>query len=311
MSRFFIDRPIFAAVLSILITLAGGVSLFRLPVAQFPQITPPTVQVSCNYPGASAKDVAEAVAAPIEQQVNGVEGMMYMSSQCTNDGSYNLTIAFKNGVNLNMAQVLVQNRVSLAVPSLPDVIKQTGVNVLKRTPDILMGLSLNSPTGQYDQLYLSNFALLQVKDELARVEGVSDVFLFGQRDYSMRIWVDPDKLTARHMTASDVVAAIREQNAQVASGAIGQQPALDGQESQITLTTLGRLSDVEQFASIIVKSTPDGRITRLKDVARVELGARNQEVSVRFDGKETIFLAIFQMPDANALATRDRVLAKL
>jgi len=310
-SRFFINRPIFAAVLSIVITLAGGISVFRLGLAQFPPVTPPTVQVTCTYPGASAKDVAEAVAAPIEQQVNGVEGMMYMSSQCANDGSYNLTVTFKQGIDLNMAQVLVQNRVSLAVPSLPDVIKQTGVTTIKRSPDILCGIALESPSGRYSQLYLSNYAVLQVKDELARVEGVSDVFLFGQRDYSMRVWVDPDKLALRGLTSGDVVAAIREQNSPVATGAIGQQPSKAGQETQITLTTLGRLANAEQFAEIIVKTGPNGQVTRLKDVGRVELGAKNQDVSVRLDGKETIFLAIFQMPDANALDTHDRVIAKM
>src|SRR5262249_14087644 len=217
-SRFFIDRPIFAAVLSIVITLAGGLSVLTLPLAQFPRITPPTVTVQATYPGASAKDVAEAVAAPIEEYINGVEGMMYMSSQCSNDGSYNLTVTFHQGVNLDMAQVLVQNRVSLAIPKLPEVIKATGVITRKRSPDILMGIALLSPKGRYDQLYLSNFALRRIKDELSRVDGVGDVFLFGQRDYSMRIWLDPGKLAYRNMTAADVVAAIREQNSQLASG---------------------------------------------------------------------------------------------
>src|SRR5437588_871088 len=242
-SRFFIHRPIFAAVLSILITLAGAISVFTLPLSQFPNITPPTVSVQCTYPGASAQDVADAVAAPIEQQVNGVEGMMYMSSQCANDGSYNLTVTFQQGVNVNMAQVLVQNRVNLAVPQLPEVIRQTGVITRKRSPDILMGIALNSPNGRYDQLYLSNFALMQIKDELARLQGVGDVFLFGQRDYSMRVWVDPAKLATRALSASDVVRAVREQNAQVATGAIGQEPMPGRQEAQITLSTLGRLKD--------------------------------------------------------------------
>src|SRR6266481_5197570 len=223
-SRVFIDRPIFAAVLSIVITLGGGIAVFLLPLAQFPQITPPTVQVVCSYPGATSKEVADSVAAPIEQQVNGVEGIMYMSSQCANDGSYNLTVTFQHGINIDMAQVLVQNRVNLALPQLPDVIKATGVTTIKRSPDILLGLAINSPDGRYDQLYLSNFALMQVKDELARVPGVGDVFLFGQRDYSMRIWLDPNKLAMRRMSASDVVRAIREQNTQVATGAIGQEP---------------------------------------------------------------------------------------
>src|SRR4051794_1730088 len=240
-SRFFIDRPIFASVLSILIFLAGVLGYKRLPVAQFPSITPPTIQVTCSYPGASAKEVADCVAAPIEQQVNGVEGIMYMSSQCANDGTYNLTVTFQPGINIDMAQVLVQNRVNLAIPLLPDVIKQTGVTTRKRSPDILMGIAINSPDGRYDQLYLSNFALMQIKDELARVPGVGDVFLFGQRDYSMRLWLDPGKLSTRRISASDVVAAIREQNSQVASGSIGQEPMQGRQDYQVPLSTLGRL----------------------------------------------------------------------
>jgi multidrug efflux pump len=310
-SRFFIDRPIFAAVLSIVITLAGAIALFTLPLAQFPQISPPTVAVSCVYPGASAVDVAGSVAAPIEQQVNGVENMLYMSSSCTNDGSYNLTVTFKNDVDLNMAQVLVQNRVSLAVPLLPDVIKQTGVTVKKRSPDILVGFAINSPSGRYDQLYLSNFALMQIKDELARLQGISDVLLFGQRDYSMRVWVDPGKLSARGMTAADVVRAIREQNAQVATGMIGNPPVESDQNFQVSLSTLGRLESVEQFEDVVVKTGSDGRIVRIKDIGSVELGAKNQDVDVMFDGKETVFLAIFQLPDANALETYDRAIAKM
>src|SRR5437868_8747206 len=235
-SRFFIDRPIFASVCSIVIMLAGVVSYFTLPLAQFPSITPPTVQVTCTYPGASAKEVADSVAAPIEQQVNGVEGIMYMSSQCANDGSYNLTVTFQPGVNLNMAQVLVQNRVNLALPLLPEVIRATGVTTLKRSPNILVGLAIYSPDGRYDQLYLSNFALMQVKDELARLPGVGDVFLFGQRDYSMRIWVDPSRLAMRGVSAGDVVKAVREQNAQVATGAVGQEPMRGRQQSQVTLS---------------------------------------------------------------------------
>jgi multidrug efflux pump len=311
LSRFFINRPIFAAVLSIVITLAGGVCVFTLPLSQFPAITPPTVWVQATYPGASAQDVADAVAAPIEQQVNGVEGMMYMSSQCANDGSYNLTVTFKQGVDLNVAQVLVQNRVNLATPLLPDVIKQTGVITRKRSPDILMGMALNSPNGRYDQLYLSNFALMQIKDELARVPGVGDVFLFGQRDYSMRIWVNPSKLAAHNLTAGDVVRAIREQNSQVAAGYVGQEPARSGQEFQITLSTQGRLTEAEQFGNIVLKTGRGGRITRLRDVARIELGSKNDDVSIRMDGKETVFLAIFQMPDANALDVRRRIEAKM
>jgi multidrug efflux pump len=310
-SRFFIDRPIFASVLSILITLAGGACLFSLPLAQFPKISPPVVSVTCNYPGASARDVAEAVAAPIEQQVNGVEGMMYMASSCTNDGSYSLTVTFKQGVDLNMAQVLVQNRVALAVPQLPDVIKQTGVTVRKRSPDPLCGFTLISPGGRYDQLYLSNYALRFVREELLRVPGVADVNILGQRDYSVRVWVNPNRLAARGMTAGDLVRAIREQNQQVATGMIGQEPVRQGQDLQITIDTLGRLSEVEQFEQIILKATPDGRLVRLKDVARVELGAKNQDVGCRFDRMDTAFLIVFQLPDANALDVRDAVQAKM
>ncbi len=311
LSRFFIDRPIFAAVLSIVITLAGAISIFVLPLAQFPQISPPTVNVTCVYPGASAVDVAGSVAAPIEQQVNGVEGMLYMSSSCTNDGSYNLSVTFNHGMDINMAQVLVQNRVSLAVPLLPDVIKQTGVTVKKRSPDILVGFAVTSPSGRYDQLYLSNFAMMQIRDELSRLDGISDVKLFGQRDYSIRIWVDPGKLAARSMTAGDVSRAIRDQNAQVATGMIGSPPTGEDQNFQITLSTLGRLKDVEQFENLIVKTGDDGRVVRVKDIGRVELGAKNQDVDVRIDGKETVFLAVFQLPEANALETYDRALAKM
>ena len=310
-SRFFIDRPIFATVLSIVITLGGGLAVFNLPLAQYPPVTPPTVQVNCNYPGASAQVVAETVAAPIEQQVNGVENMLYMASQCTNDGSYNLTVTFKQGVNLNLAQVLVQNRVNLALPMLPDVLKQTGVATRKMAPDILMTVSVNSPDGRYDQLYLSNYGLIHIRDELLRLEGISDIFISGQRDYSMRIWVDPDKLASRNLTATDVVNAVREQNAQVAAGQIGQQPSRPGQAIQITLTTLGRLTDPEQFGAIILRATPDGRVTRVRDIGRVVLGAKAEDVTMRLDGKPSVGFVIFQLPDANALDLADRIHQKM
>src|SRR5438309_1603384 len=217
-SHFFIERPIFASVLSIVITLAGAVAALTLPVAQYPQITPPSIMVQCVYPGANANVVAESVAAPIEQQVNGVEDMLYMVSQSNNDGSYNLTVTFKPGVNLNFAQVLVQNRINLALPLLPDVVKQAGVTTRKRNPDILQVIALYSPKGRYDQLYLSNYATIKLKDELARVDGVGDVNQFGQQDYSMRVWLDPEKLASLGMTAGDVTRALREQNQQVAAG---------------------------------------------------------------------------------------------
>ena len=310
-SRFFIDRPIFASVLSIVITLAGGIALFNLPLAQYPAIAPPTVQVDCKYPGASAQVVAETVASPIEQQVNGVEGMLYMSSQCTNDGSYNLTVTFQHGMNLNMAQVLVQNKVALALPLLPDVIKQAGVTARKRSPDILLSVAINSKNGEFKQLYLSNYAAMHIKEELARLPGVSDVSMLGQQDYSMRIWVDPEQLTSRDMTAGDVVRALREQNRQVATGQIGQPPVPSGQPIQITLDTLGRLTEPEQFEDVIVKSTPEGRFVRLKDVARVEMGAKSMDVASKVNGRPSASLAIFTLPDANALETADVVKAKI
>jgi multidrug efflux pump len=311
LSRFFIDRPIFAAVLSIAITLAGGIAVFFLPLAQYPPISPPVVSVDCTYPGASAQVVSEAVATPIEQQVNGVEDMLYMSSQCTNDGVYNLTVTFKSGVDLNMAQVLVQNRVSLALPSLPDVVKQTGVTTRKRSPDILLVVGLISPNGRYDQTYLSNYAIIQVKDELSRLPGVSDVIVFGQRDYSMRIWVDPEKIAYRGMTAGDVLRAIREHNIPVAAGQLGQQPVPSGQEVQYPFHVLGRLNEPEQFEQIVVKRMPDGRVVRLRDVGKVVLGPRAQNISNRLSGEPAVGIAIFQFPDANALDVGERVMAKM
>src|SRR5436190_11592465 len=223
-SRFFIDRPIFASVLSIVVTLAGGLSLKSLPIAQYPEITPPTVEVSAIYPGANAQVVADTVAAPIEQQVNGVENMMYMSSQCTNDGTYTLTVTFQNGIDLNMAQVLVQNRVSLAQPILPELVKRRGVTVKKKSPSVLMIVNLVSADRSRDNLYLSNYATIQLKDELSRLRGVGDITYLGQRDYSMRLWLDPDKMAMRGLTTSDVVRSIAEQNTQVAAGQLGQPP---------------------------------------------------------------------------------------
>jgi multidrug efflux pump len=310
-SRFFIDRPIFAAVLSITITLAGGIAVFELPLAQYPPIAPPTVIVSCTYPGASAEVVAETVAAPIEQQVNGVENMLYMSSQCANDGSYMLFVTFKHGVNLNMAQVLVQNRVSLAMPLLPDVIKQTGMLTRKMSPDIVLSVNLNSPHGTYNQLYLSNYALMYLREELVRLEGVSDVTILGQRDYSMRIWLDPDRMAVRNLTADDVVAAVTEQNMSVACGRIGMPPVGKGQACEFTLSTLGRLVTPEQFADIVLRADARGRLIRVRDVGWVEMGAKNEDVSCRLDGKPSVGMAIWQLPDANALELSDRIRAKM
>jgi multidrug efflux pump subunit AcrB len=266
-SNFFINRPIFASVLSIVITLGGSIALFTLPVAQYPEITPPTVEVSAIYPGANAQVVADTVAAPIEQQVNGVENMLYMSSQCTNDGVYTLTVTFKIGVDLNMAQVLVQNRVALAEPILPDLVKRRGILVKKKSPSVLMIVNLFSTSGR-GSLYLSNYATIQIRDELARLPGVGDITYLGQRDYSMRLWLDPRKMSTRGLSASDVTRAIEQQNVQVAAGQIGQPPVPRGQVFQYTMTTLGRLADAEQFASLILKSDPDGRLVRMRDVVQ-------------------------------------------
>lgn len=309
--RFFIDRPIFAMVISILITMAGGLAVFTLPISQYPQITPPTVQVDCNYPGASAQVVAESVAAPIEQFVNGVEDMLYMSSQCTSDGSYTLTITFKLGKDLNLAQILVQNRVNLALPSLPDVVRATGVTTRKRSPEILLTVSLNSPNRSFNQLYLSNYAVLRIKDDLSRIPGISDVTIFGQRDYSLRVWVDPEKLAARNLNATDVVNALREQNLPVALGQVGQPPTEDRHPIQVSLNTAGRLTSLEDFEQVSLKTNPDGSVVRIRDVARVELGAKREDVNNRFNANPTIGLAIFMLPDSNALETADLVRAKM
>ena len=317
LARFFIDRPILAWVISIIIVLLGAIAYKFLPIAQYPQITPPVVRVTANYPGASASVVGDTVGAPIEQQVNGVEGMLYMSSQSSNDGSYNLDVTFELGTDLNIAQVLVQNRVAIAQPQLPDVIKATGVIVKKRSPDILLVVNLYSEddpaTGRpyYDRLYLSNFATIQLLDPLARLDGVGDIFTFGGQDYSMRIWLDPDKLTARNLSAGDVSAVLLEQNVQVAAGQIGQPPVPPGQEFQYTVTTLGRLIDAAQFANIVLKTGTSGEVLYLRDVGWTELGARSQDQTLTLDGQPSIGLAIFQLPGTNALDTADGIKAKL
>jgi hydrophobe/amphiphile efflux-1 (HAE1) family protein len=291
--------------------MVGAIALYQLPLAQYPAIAPPTVEVQCNYPGASAQTVAETIAAPIEQQVNGVEDMLYMNSSSTNDGSYALTVSFKPGVDLNLAQVLVQNRVSLALPALPELVRRTGVITRKRSPDILLTVSINSPDGRYDQLYLSNYARLRLLEELSRLRGVSEVRVFGQRDYSMRIWLDPDKLAVRGLAVSDVVTAIREQNTEVSLGQLGQPPTKAGQMWQIPLSVEGRLSSPDQFEDIIVRATDDGRALRIRDIGRVEVASRTIETSNRFDQKPTVGLAVFQLPDANALETADLVKNKM
>src|SRR5262245_22338304 len=264
-SHFFIDRPIFASVLSIVLVLGGIVAWRTLPVEQYPNVTPPTVQVTALYPGANALTVRDTVAAPIEQQVSGVEGMMYMASQCTNDGAYNLTVTFKPGFDSDMAQVLVQNRVSLAQPVIPPLVQTEGINVLKRSPSTLMIVNLVSPDGRYDSTFLSNYATIYLKDELGRLDGIAAITVLGQRDYSLRVWLDPDRLAALNLSATDVVTAISQQNLQEAAGQIGQPPASRAQQFQLTINTLGRLTTPEEFADIIVKTSagsPAGQATQ-------------------------------------------------
>jgi multidrug efflux pump len=310
-STFFINRPIFASVLSIIITLAGGIALLTLPIAQYPEITPPTVEVSAVYPGANAEVVAETVASPIEQQVNGVENMLYMSSQCTNDGTYTLTVTFKNGVDLNMAQVLVENRVQLADAILPDLVKRRGVAVKKKSPSVLMIVNLFSPSGQRDNLYLSNYATIQLNGELSRLPGVGDITYVGQRDYSMRLWLDPRKMSYRNLTANDIVTAIQQQNTQVAAGQIGQAPVAAGQVTQLTISTMGRLIDVDQFADMVLKTDATGALVRVRDVAQIELGALAYDQTCTLDGKSSVALSIYQLPGSNALDVSQSVKNKM
>jgi hydrophobe/amphiphile efflux-1 (HAE1) family protein len=309
LSHFFINRPIFATVLSLFVTIVGAIAYFTLPVAQFPEIAPPTIQVTASYPGASAEIVSATVATPLEEQINGVQDMLYMSSQATGDGKLALTVTFKLGTNLDTAQVLTQNRVSVALPRLPDVVQRLGVTVKKNSPDMLMVIHLYSPDGSRDQLYMSNYATLQVKDVLTRIEGVGDVNIFGARDYSMRIWLDPDKVAARNLTAGEVVAALQAQNVQVSSGVLGQPPLPSPSAFQLNVATLGRLIDPAQFGKIIVKSDGEGRVTRVRDLGRVELGAQDYGANGYLDTRNAVPMLVYQQPGSNALATADRVRA--
>jgi HAE1 family hydrophobic/amphiphilic exporter-1 len=308
-ARFFIERPIFANVIAIVTMLLGAISLWRLPIEQYPEITPPTVRVTATYPGADAQVLANTVAAPIEQQVNGVEDMLYMSSTSSSDGSYSLTVTFEIGTDLDQAQVLVQNRVAIAQPLLPEEVRRQGVTTKKQSTNIILVISLSSPDNQYDGLFLANFATLRLRDELSRVPGVGEVTVFGTANYSMRIWLDPTKLKARGLTTGDVAAAIQEQNVQVAAGQIGQPPVADNEQLsfQYTVTTLGRLSDVEQFENIVLKTSDVTRTTRLKDVARVELGAQTYDQFNLKQGQPTANIGIYQLPGSNALEVSRQV----
>ncbi|MGZ3321036.1 MAG: efflux RND transporter permease subunit, partial [Xanthobacteraceae bacterium] len=310
-SDFFIRRPVLANVLAILMMVIGIVALFALPVAQYPDVVPPTVQVTTRYPGASARTVIDAVALPIEQQVNGVEGMIYMQSYSAADGTYTLTVTFKIGVDLNVAQILVQNRVSSALSSLPQAVQAQGVVVQKNSTAILQIVTLTSPDQRYDSLYLANFATIKLKDEIARLPGVGNVVVFGAGQYSMRIWLDPDKMRARGLVPQDVIQALQQQSEQVTAGQIGAPPAPSGQSFQYTLNVAGKLSDPPEFAAVIVKTGQAGEITRVGDVATVELGAQTYGQVFSLDGKPSAGLAIFQAPGANALDVAGAVNRKM
>jgi multidrug efflux pump len=311
-AHFFIDRPVFAIVISLVAIIAGSIAMFTLPIAQYPQIAPPTVTVSASYPGANAETVAKTVATPIEEQINGVENMLYMSSQSTNTGTLSLTVTFKVGTNLDVAQVQVQNRVAIALPQLPAEVQQLGITIKKASPDITLAIAFYSPDGSHDSLFLSNYVTLELKDQIARLPGVGDITIFGVRDYSMRLWLDPDKLAVRSMTAGDVVNAVKEQNIQVAAGIVGGPP-LPKQSAafQYTLNVQGRLTDPSEFGDIVVKVGADGRITRLKDIGRVELGAADYSTTVDYDGHPAVGLAVFQLPGTNAIDTANVIYAKM
>jgi len=292
-AHFFVDRPIFATVLSIIIVLVGALSFYTLPVAQYPEIVPPTIVVRASYPGANAETIAATVATPLEQEINGVENMLYMSSQSTSDGNMALTLTFKLGTDLNDAQVLVQNRVSIASAKLPEEVRRLGVTTRKSSPDLMMVVHLLSPDQTYDQLYISNYAILRIKDVLARLDGVGDITIFGAREYSLRVWLDPDKLATYSLTANEVVGSLRELNVQVSGGSLGNPPTDGCNAFQYVVSTQGRFDDIEQFKNIIIKASKEGRITRLQDVAKVELGAKEYSTNSYMDKKQAVAIAIF------------------
>ncbi|WP_299297024.1 multidrug efflux RND transporter permease subunit [uncultured Tateyamaria sp.] len=309
MGRFFVHRPVFAIVISVIMTIVGLLAYFQLPVEQYPEIAPPSIVVRAAYPGADAATIAATVATPLEQEINGIEDMLYMSSYSTADGSMSLTITFELGTDLNAAQVLVQNRVAIAEPRLPQEVRSLGVTTTKSSPDLMMVVHMLSPDASFDQLYVSNYARSRVRDRLVRLDGVGDMLIFGEREFSARVWLDPDKLGALALTAGDVVAALREQNVQVSGGSLGAPPNATGGAFEVTLTTQGRLEDPREFGRVIVKSTEDGRVVRVRDVARVEIGARSYVNNSYLNNKPAVALGIFQRPGSNALATADEILA--
>ncbi|WP_113175975.1 efflux RND transporter permease subunit [Agrobacterium cavarae] len=310
-SRFFVDRPVFAGVLSVLIVVAGLIGMRALPISEYPEVVPPSIVVRATYPGANPKVIAETVATPLEEQINGVENMLYMSSQATSDGVMTLTVTFKLGTDPDKAQQLVQNRVSQAEPRLPAEVRSLGVSTVKSSPDLMMVVHLVSPGNRYDLTYLRNYAVLNIKDRLARIEGVGQVQIFGAGDYSMRIWIDPQKAAEHDLAASDISNAIREQNVQAAAGTIGASPSPNGVDLQLNVNAQGRLSTPEEFGNIIVKSGSNGEITRLRDVARVELGAADYALRSLLDGESAVAIPVFQAPGSNAITISDQVAATM
>jgi hydrophobe/amphiphile efflux-1 (HAE1) family protein len=310
-SHFFVDRPIFAGVISIILTLLGFISFRALPITEYPEIAPPTVVVNATFAGASAEVIAQTVAAPIEQEINGVDNMLYVVSQSTGNGALSISVVFRPGTNIDQAQVLVQNRVSVALPRLPEAVQRIGVTVRKNSPDLMLVIHLISPDGSLDQQYISNYATINIKDVITRIDGVGDTIVFGARDYSMRVWLDPARVHARNLTAGDVVSALRAANVQVAAGSINQPPARSPGAFEIAVQTLGRLSDPEQFKEIVIATDDDGRVTRVRDIARVELGSQDYTTNAYLDNKVATAIGIFQRPGSNALATSATVLGTM
>ncbi len=306
--HFFIDRPRFAAVISILIVIIGTLSYSKLPITQYPEIAPPTIIVNAAYPGASPQVIADTVATPIEQEINGIEHMLYMTSQSTSDGAMSLTITFEQGTDLDIAQVQVQNRIAKAEPKLPEEVRRLGIFAQKSSPNFMMVIHLLSPDNIQDELYISNYALLQVRDELARIKGVGELIVFGAREYSMRIWLNPERMSAFQLSAKDVVSALRAQNVQVAGGKLGQPPMPLDNSFQYTITAQGRFADADQFSNVIVKRGEDGRLTRLKDIARVEIGSKDYVRNSYLNGKNAVAIGVFQRPGSNALETADNLI---
>src|SRR5712672_76729 len=309
-SKFFIDRPIFAAVLSIVILVAGLISMPLLPISEYPEVVPPTVVVKATYPGANPKVIAETVSAPLEEQINGVEDMMYMKSVAGSDGMLQMTITFRPGTDPSKAQVDVQNRVSQALSRLPAEVVSLGVTTQKQSPAFVVMVTLNSD-GRYDSLYLRNYANIRVKDQIARLPGVGMIWQFGSGDYAMRVWLDPDKVASRGLTAGDVVRAIQEQNLQVSAGQLGAEPIKGGADFLIAINAQGRLRSTEEFGNVVLKTGANGEVVRLADVAHIELGASDYTIRTQIDNSPTAILAVFQAPGANSLATRDAVIAKM